>query len=77
MRVVGATSQLDLPSLTPLSVAGLGRLQLGVPQWVTCYRKRNAIKKCGDTHASAVSSTIPLSIALEKVAVLVQVWCPQ
>ena len=27
----GATSQLDLPSLTPLFVAGCGRLQLGVP----------------------------------------------
>ena len=27
----GATSQLDLPSLTPLSVAGCGRLQLRVP----------------------------------------------
>ena len=27
----GATSQLDLSSLTPLSVAGFGRLQLGVP----------------------------------------------
>ena len=27
----GATSQLDLPSLTPLSVACCGRLQLGVP----------------------------------------------
>ena len=27
----GATSKLDLPSLTPLSVAGSGRLQLGVP----------------------------------------------
>ena len=26
-----ATSQLDQPSLTPLSVAGCGRLQLGVP----------------------------------------------
>ena len=25
----GSTSQLDLPSLTPLSVAGCGRLQLG------------------------------------------------
>ena len=33
MRVGGATSQLDLPSLTPLSVAGCGRLQLGVPHW--------------------------------------------
>ena len=31
----GATSQLDLPFLTPLSVAGCGRLQLGVPHWAT------------------------------------------
>ena len=29
----GATRQLDLPSLTPLSVAGCGRLQPGVPHW--------------------------------------------
>ena len=35
MRVGGPTSQLDLPSLTPLSVAGCGQLQLGVPQWAT------------------------------------------
>ena len=35
MRVEGATNQLDLPSLTPLSVAGCGRLQLGVPHWAT------------------------------------------
>ena len=34
-RVGGATSQLDLPSLSPLSVAGCGRLQLGVPHWLT------------------------------------------
>ena len=33
MRVRSATSQLDLPSLTPLSVAGCGRLKLGVPHW--------------------------------------------
>ena len=33
MRVGGATSQLDLPSLTPLSVAGCGCLQLGVSRW--------------------------------------------
>ena len=33
MRVGCATSQLDLPSLTPLSVAGCGWLQLGVPHW--------------------------------------------
>ena len=35
MRVGSATSQFDLPSLTPLSVAGCGRLQLGVPHWAT------------------------------------------
>ena len=35
MRVGGATSQLDLPSLTPFSVAGCGRLKLGVPHWAT------------------------------------------
>ena len=35
MRAGGATSQLDLPSLTPLSVAGCGRLQLGVPHYAT------------------------------------------
>ena len=35
MRVGSATSQLDLPSLTPLSVAGGGRLQLGVPNFAT------------------------------------------
>ena len=31
MTVSGATSQLDLSTLTPLTVAGCGRLQLGVP----------------------------------------------
>ena len=31
----GATNQLDLPFVTPLSVAGCGRLQLGVPHWAT------------------------------------------
>ena len=34
-RVGGATSQLDLPSLTPLFVAGFGWLQLGAPHWAT------------------------------------------
>ena len=34
MRVGDATSQLDLPSLAPFSVAGCGRLQLGVPIWL-------------------------------------------
>ena len=35
MRVGGATSLLGLPSLTPLSVAGCGQLQLGVLHWAT------------------------------------------
>ena len=35
MRLGGTTSQLDLPSLTLLSVAGCGRLQLLVPHWAT------------------------------------------
>ena len=34
-RVGGATSQLDLPSLTPVSVDDCGPLQLGVPYWAT------------------------------------------
>ena len=35
MRVGGATGQLDRPFLTQLSVAGCGRLQLGVLHWDT------------------------------------------
>ena len=35
MMVAGATGQLDLPSQTPLSIAGCGRLQLGVLHWDT------------------------------------------
>ena len=31
----GATSQLDLLSQKPLSVAGCGQLQLGIPHWAT------------------------------------------
>ena len=40
-RVGGATSQLDLPFLTPLSVAGCGWLQPGAPHWAASvnYRK--------------------------------------
>ena len=34
-RVGDATSQLDLPSRTPLPVAGCGWLQLGAPHWAT------------------------------------------
>ena len=42
IRVGAATSQLDLPSLTLLSVAGCGRLQLGVHHWAASvdYCKR-------------------------------------
>ena len=40
----GATSQLDLPSLTPLSEAGCGRLQLGVPHWVTTVITASSLK---------------------------------
>ena len=35
MRVGIVTSELDLPPLAPLSVAGCGRLPLGVPYWAT------------------------------------------
>ena len=35
MRVGGATSQLDLPSLTPLYVACCGRLRQRPPHWAT------------------------------------------
>ena len=37
MSVGGAISQLDLPSLAPLSVAGYGRLQQGVPTGLLQY----------------------------------------
>ena len=44
-RSGGATSQLDLPSLKPLSLSGCGRLQLGVPHWATSvdYCKQQTI----------------------------------
>ena len=35
MRLGGVTSQLDLPSVMPLTVAGFGRLQLEVPHCAT------------------------------------------
>ena len=35
IKVGDAACQLDLPSLTPLSVAICGRLQLGPPYWAT------------------------------------------
>ena len=43
MTVDGATSQLDVPSLTPLSVAGCGRLQLGVPHLSYFSRSRQVV----------------------------------
>ena len=62
MRVGGATSQLDLPSLTPLSVASCGRLQLGVLYWATSvdYCKQLIIDPifCG----SRFSTVRPLAI---------------
>ena len=35
IRMEGAISQMDLPALTSLSVAGYSRLQLGAPNWAT------------------------------------------
>ena len=35
IRAGGANSQLDIPSLTPLSAAGCVPLQLEVPHWAT------------------------------------------
>ena len=35
MRVGVTASQFDIPSVTPLSVAGGGRLQRGVAHWDT------------------------------------------
>ena len=37
-RVGGATTQLDLPSLTPLSIACCGWLRLGAPRWATSVK---------------------------------------
>ena len=39
MRVGGATSQVDLPSLTTLSVAGCGRRQLHTENGVVIVTK--------------------------------------
>ena len=58
----GATSQLDLPSLTPLSVAGCGRLQLGAPHWATSvnYCKKLIIEPtfCGSRFSTGRLLTI-------------------
>ena len=34
-EVTASQLQIDLPSLTPLSVAGCDRLQLGAPHWTS------------------------------------------
>ena len=39
-------SQLDLPSLTPLSVAGLGRLQLGAAHCATSVTSLQVVHNC-------------------------------
>ena len=53
----GATSQLDLPSLTPLSVSSYGRLQLGAPHYATSlnYCKQLIIEPtfCGSRFSTA------------------------
>ena len=41
-----ATSQLDLPSLTPLSVAGCGGLQPGVPHWAPSVELLYVVDNC-------------------------------
>ena len=43
MGVWVTASQLDLPSLTPLYVAGCGRVQLGVAQWPTLVALRQVV----------------------------------
>ena len=35
MRVGSVLSQLDLQSVTPLSIAGCGRCSFGAPHWAT------------------------------------------
>ena len=56
MKVGGATSQSDLPSLTPLSVADCGGLKLGVPHRATSveYSKELIIDPtfCGSRFSS-------------------------
>ena len=56
MMLEGATSQLDLPSLTPFSVAGCGRLQLGVPYWATLVYYCKSLK-IGPTFCGSRFST--------------------
>ena len=43
MRVWVTVSQLDLPSLTPLFVAGCGRLELGVAHWTSSMALLKAV----------------------------------
>ena len=50
----GATSQLDIPSPTPLFVAGCGRLQLEVVHWATSVMNAQCPHKWWSTLKSAV-----------------------
>ena len=75
MMVGGATSQMVLPSLTPLSVASCGRLQLGVPHWAApvdfdhtfCgsrFSTRRLLAIEGFTSFTGVSFVIPTLVTL-------------
>ena len=70
-RVVLPMSQLDLPSLTPLWLAGCGRLKLGVQQWATSvdYWKLLIIDPtfCGSAD-SPLGSSWPKTLPLLQVA---------
>ena len=57
MRVGGATSQLGLPSLTPLSVAGCGRLQLEVSHLGYFRRLLNVVDNLRPTFCGSRFST--------------------
>ena len=82
MRVVGATSQLDLPSLTPLSVVGCGQLQLEVPHWaatVDCYTYLITYPTfCGSRFSTGRLLTIEdfylLPLAAESINIKLHAW---
>ena len=73
----GATCQFDLQSLTPLSVAGCGRLELGVCHWATSV----ALLQVGDNLPIRFSSgglfredfTLPFLVEFKKI--IVNIFC--
>ena len=71
MRVGGATSELDLPSLTPLPVAACGRLQRGVPHWTTSVDYCNWLI-IDPTFCGSIFSTGRL-LAIEDVSIISEV----